>query len=248
MPVPGDQAAHPAPVRHRTVGRLLPLALLAVGLALFFLAGGHEGLNFDELARNRAALQDWVEGHPWLAPPAFTFGYAVAISLSLPIGMLLTVAGGFLFGPVVGALCAATGATLGATAPFLAARSAFGARPRRRVEAALRRMDAGFRDNAFHYLLFLRLVPVFPFWLVNIAPAFTEVPLRTYLAATALGVLPGTVVYALVGSGLGAVIDRGGTPDLGVLFEPAILAPLVGLALLVLLPTVLRRRRGGDSG
>jgi uncharacterized membrane protein YdjX (TVP38/TMEM64 family) len=102
-------------------------------------------------------------------------------------------------------------------------------------------MEAGFRENAFNYLLVLRLIPLFPFWLVNLVPAFLGVPLRTYVVATLLGIIPGSLVYASVGNGLGVVFDQGDTPDLGIIFKPAILGPILGLAALALLPVVYRR-------
>ena len=114
----------------------------------------------------------------------------------------------------------------------------------------VRRMEEGFRRNALSYLLVLRLVPLFPFWMVNLVPAFLGVNLRTYLIGTFLGIIPGGFVYASVGNGLGAVFDAGGTPDLGIIFEPEILIPIIGLALLSLLPIayrMVRKARGGDS-
>ena len=102
-------------------------------------------------------------------------------------------------------------------------------------------MEEGFRRDALSYLLVLRLIPIFPFWLVNIVPAFLGVPLRTYVLGTFVGIIPGSFVYASVGNGLGAVFDAGGTPDLGIIFAPAILLPIVGLAVLALLPIVYRR-------
>ena len=232
----------------RMLGRLLPALLLAAGLALFLLVGPADRLDVFAIAQHRSDLLAWVAARPLLSPLLFTLLYMAAVAFSLPVGLLLTVTAGFLFGPLLGTLAAVVGATGGAVILFLAARSALGARLRDRVAAALRRMDAQFRDNAFNYLLSLRLVPIFPFWLVNIVPAFTDMKLRTYLLATALGILPGTLVYALVGNGLGAVIDAGGTPDLGIVFRPAILAPLLGLGTLALLPVLLRRRRGSMSG
>lgn len=242
-----DAPTVPAATRRRKAGRLLPVALLAAGLAAFLALGGHRWLTLEALERNREALLAWVEIHPVLAPLAFTGAYTAAVACSLPVALLLSVAGGFLFGPVLGTLCAAAGATAGATALFAAARTACAGRLRGRVEAALIRMDAGFRANAFHYLLFLRLVPLFPFWLVNIAAAFAGVPLRAFVPATAIGVVPATLVYALVGNGLGAAIEAGGAPDLGILFEPEILAPMIGLAVLALAPVLVRRWRGRIS-
>jgi uncharacterized membrane protein YdjX (TVP38/TMEM64 family) len=109
---------------------------------------------------------------------------------------------------------------------------------RAKAGPAMRRMEDGFRENALSYLLVLRLVPLFPFWLVNLVPAFLGVPLRTFVIGTFVGIIPGSVVYCLVGSGLGSVFDAGETPDLGIIFEPEILAPIIGLAVLSVIPVV----------
>jgi uncharacterized membrane protein YdjX (TVP38/TMEM64 family) len=102
-------------------------------------------------------------------------------------------------------------------------------------------MEEGFREDALSYLLVLRLVPLFPFFLVNLVPAVLGVPLRTYALGTFFGIIPGTFVYCLVGNGLGAIIDKGGEPDIGKIFEPEILSALIGLALLSLIPVVYKR-------
>ena len=141
------------------------------------------------------------------------------------------------------ALALSLGATAGATVLFLAARYAFADYLRAKAGPAIRRMERGFNENALSYLLFLRLVPVFPFFLVNLAPAFLGVRLGTYVVATAIGIVPGTVVYALVGDGLGAVLDAGLRLDAGIIFQPRFLAPIVGLALLALLPIAYKKLR-----
>lgn len=144
-------------------------------------------------------------------------------------------------------------ATAGATLIFLAARAGLGDAMHRRLVAGsadgeLRRFEAGLRRDAFNYPLMVRLVPAFPFWLVNLAPAFLGIRLRSYVAATFLGIIPGTAVFSWIGAGLGEVFARGEEPDLGLILDPVILGPIVGLALLALLPVVLRRLRGREAG
>jgi uncharacterized membrane protein YdjX (TVP38/TMEM64 family) len=124
---------------------------------------------------------------------------------------------------------------------FLAARTALGDFLRAKAGSGLRRMEDGFRQNAFSYLLVLRLVPIFPFWLVNLVPAFCGVSLRTYALATLIGIVPGSFVFSSVGNGLGALLDRGETPDLMIVFQWEILLPILGLALLALLPILVRK-------
>jgi uncharacterized membrane protein YdjX (TVP38/TMEM64 family) len=142
---------------------------------------------------------------------------------------------------VLGAIVAVIGATAGATVVFLIAKTALGDTLRAKAGPRIRRMEEGFREDALNYLLFLRLIPLFPFWLVNIVPAFLGVRLGVYLVGTFLGIIPGGIVYASVGNGLGAVFDAGGTPDLGIIFRPEILLPIMGLALLALLPVGYRK-------
>jgi uncharacterized membrane protein YdjX (TVP38/TMEM64 family) len=151
--------------------------------------------------------------------------------------------GGFLFGTWTGAGLSVVAATLGSIAVFLAARYAFRDLFRARAGATLARLEEGFRHNDFSYLLFLRLVPVFPFWLINIVPALLGMQLRRYALATLLGIVPASIVYASVGAGLGAVLKRGEQPNLGIIFEWHILLPLLGLAALALLPVVFARLR-----
>ncbi len=224
--------------------RFAPLALLALGLAAFFALGLHRYLDFAALREHREALAAFVAAHRVLAALGFVALYALVTAISVPGGAVLTLAGGYLFGTVLGSVYVVIGATAGATALFLAARSAVGDALRARAGPGLRRMEAGFRENALSYLLFLRLVPLFPFWLVNLVPAFAGVPLGTYVLGTFFGIIPGSVVYAAVGNGLGAVLDAGRAPDLGIVFDPAVLLPILGLAVLALVPVAYKRFKG----
>jgi uncharacterized membrane protein YdjX (TVP38/TMEM64 family) len=229
----------PAPPRS-PARRLAPLALLVLILVLFFGLGLERYVSFAALREHRAALGQFVAAHGALAGLLYVVLYTVAVAASLPGGAVLSVAGGFLFGTVAGSAYVMIGATLGATGLFLAARSAFGDALRRRIGALGNRLARELTDNAFSYLLVLRLVPLFPFWLVNLVPAFAGVRLGTYVLATFIGIIPGTVVFVSIGSGLGAVFDRGGTPDLSLIFSFNILGPLVGLAVLALIPVAYR--------
>jgi uncharacterized membrane protein YdjX (TVP38/TMEM64 family) len=227
--------------RPSAIRRLAPLAVLLAAVAAFFALGLQDYLSFEALRQHREQLLALVEQHPALAPLAFTAVYAAVIALSVPGGAVLTIAGGFLFGILPATLFVLVGATAGATIVFLIARTALGDALRARAGPRIRRMEEGFRQDALSYLLVLRLIPIFPFWLVNIVPAFLGVPVRTYVLGTFVGIIPGSFVYASVGNGLGAVFDAGGTPDLKIIFEPAILLPIVGLAALALLPIAYRR-------
>lgn len=226
------------------VKRFSPLVMLLLAITAAFALGLDDYVSFEQLERNRGWLLDFVDRHAFLAPLGFMLIYAIAIALSLPGGAILTIAGGFLFGIVAGTLYAVVAATLGATVVFLIARTALGDSLRQRAGPAVRRMEAGFRENALNYLLFLRLIPAFPFWLVNLVPAFLGVPLGTYVVATAVGIIPGTLVFASVGNGLGTVFETGGRPDLGIIFKPDIILPIIGLAVLAILPVAYRKIKG----
>ncbi len=233
----------PVTAQKNAFWRVLPLTTLVLGLGAFFAFDLHSYLSFETLKANRVALLDFVDQHRVLAILLYGAGYAVAVAFSFPGASILTLAGGFLLGLTTGTLATVVGATIGATAVFLAARLALGDLLRKKAGSAILKMEAGFQENAFNYLLVLRLAPVFPFWLVNLAPALLKVPLRTYITATFLGIVPGTFVYVSIGNGLGAIFDRGETPDLGIIFEPAILIPITGLALLALLPIAIKKIR-----
>ena len=164
----------------------------------------------------------------------------IASGLQRPIGLAFDIAGGYLLGTWLGALSAVIGATLGATGIFLAARAGFGGLAQR-AGPFVGKLEAGFRADAFNYLLVLRLVPIFPFWLVNLVPALVGVRLRSYMLATFLGIIPGTFVYASLGSGLGEIVQE---PDLGIVFHPSVLLPVIGLAVLALIPVAYKHWRG----
>jgi uncharacterized membrane protein YdjX (TVP38/TMEM64 family) len=227
--------------RKRGAARWVPLACLVLGCVGFFALGWHKYLTFNTIKAHRAELLDWVAARPLWAPLAYMLVYAVAVAFSLPGGAVLTVTGGFLFGTVLGATYAVIGATIGAIVVFLAARTALGDLLRAKTDGVLKRMEDGFRDDAFSYLLVLRLVPLFPFFVVNLAPAFLGVGLGVYAVTTFFGIIPGAVVYASVGSGLGAVFDAGAKPHLGILFTPPILLPILGLCVLALVPVAYKR-------
>jgi uncharacterized membrane protein YdjX (TVP38/TMEM64 family) len=242
---------------------LLPLLLLALILVVGGYAYWQDGFTVQSFVQHRAAIVAFVAGHRVLSVLAFVAIYAAAVSLSIPGGIFLTITGGFLFGVAIGAAASVTGATIGATVIFLLARSALGEPLLRGAGPRASQLARGFRDQAFNYLLFLRLIPAFPFFLVNLVPALAGVRLAPFLAATVIGVIPASIVYALAGRGLDSVIDtqlqwqaqclaRGGTKcplsfDARDVLTPPLLGALVGLALLALMPVVLSRWRARRS-
>ena len=186
--------------------RLWPLFLLLACSALVFAMGWQRYLTLQELVDRREALRTAISGHAVMALLMFTAVYAVTVALSLPGAAVLTLAGGFLFGWFWGGLASLVAATGGAIVVFLIARSALGEPLAARAGPWLSKLRQGFQEDAFNYLLFLRLVPIFPFWLVNLAPALLGVPLSTYVPATAIGIVPGSFAYSIAGQGLDSLI------------------------------------------
>ncbi|MDH5748220.1 MAG: TVP38/TMEM64 family protein [Rhodospirillales bacterium] len=242
MEAPLNDPKRPA-VRHYSFRRLAPLGLIGIGFALFFLLGFDSFLTFETLSEHRKKVMEWTDANYALAVVGFIFTYYVAVMFSLPGAVWMTLAGGFLFGGIEATVYVVVGATLGAVAIFLAARYAFGEYFRAKAGSSLEKMREGFQENALSYLLVLRLIPLFPFWLVNLVPAFLGVPLLTYTIGTFVGIIPGTFIYASVGNGLGAVFEAGNKPDLTMVFKPEILAPIFGLAALSLVPVVYKKLR-----
>ena len=229
--------------RSGPVKRFAPVAVLAAGFAAFFVFGLDQYLSLDALRTHRAELQSFVADHAVLAALVFAAVYTASTALSFPGATALTVAGGFLFGALAGTVYVVGAATLGATIVFMVARSAVGDALRRRAGPWLAKMEAGFQENAFNYLLVLRLVPLFPFFVVNLVPAFLDVRLRTYVAATLVGIIPGSFVFISVGSGLGSVLDMPGELSLGNVLTADVVAALLGLSALSLLPVIYRRMK-----
>jgi uncharacterized membrane protein YdjX (TVP38/TMEM64 family) len=239
--------------------RLAPVAVVVLVMAVVFAMGWHRYLSLETLVRHRAAIEGFVAGRYALAIATFVAIYVAAVALSIPGAVILTITGGVLFGWFVGALAAIVGATTGATIVFLIARGACGEAILRRAGPLAEKLAQGFRADAFHYLLFLRLVPVFPFWLVNLAPAVVGVRVGTFVLATALGIIPGTFAFALVGEGLDSVIAAqeaayrvclsAGRPEcrldfsMTALVTPQLLAALAALGVVALIPVALRKWR-----
>ena len=231
--------------------RAAPLAILAAGTTLVLSMGWHRYISFEQLREHHEALSVWIKARGIWAPVLFGLGYAVMTAFSLPGGALATVVGGFFFGVVTGSIAVILGATMGASILFLAAKSALGEFLRHKSAGWLKRMEEGFREDAFSYLLTLRLIPLFPFWLVNLVPAFLGIKLRTFVVTTFFGIMPGSIVYVSLGNGIGILLDSGGTPDFGIIFKPEVLLPLIGLAILALMPVVYKRyqrRKNGAGG
>ena len=224
----------------RGVGKWGLPAILICGLAGFFATGLHQLIGWEAVARHYAEISHFIEQNRATSYFGFVLFYIAIVAFSLPIASLLTLAAGALLGwPSIGLIVVA--ATAGASLLFIAARGLFRDVLRARAGPFFAKLEAGFAKNAFSYLLFLRLMPVAPFWAVNILPAFSGMRLAQFIGATAIGIIPGTSVYVAVGRGFDHLLARGETPNLAVLNTPHIWLPLAGLALLALLPTLYRQ-------
>ena len=224
------------------------LPLIVIGLvALVGAFTLRDYLTFETLAENRERLLAFRDANYVATVAVFMLAYTVIVAFSLPGATIATLTGGFLFATFPGALFNVTAATLGAICIFLAARWGLGDRLASRMDAAdglVSRIKAGIDDNEWPILFLIRLIPAVPFFVANLVPAFVGVALWKFAVTTFLGIIPGAVVYTSVGAGLGEVFARGETPNLGIIFEPHILFPILGLCLLAALPIMLKAVRG----
>jgi uncharacterized membrane protein YdjX (TVP38/TMEM64 family) len=229
----------------------LPL-LIVVSVAIVGAFTLRDYLSFESLRDNREALLALRDAHYLPTALVFMLAYVAIVAFSLPGATAATLTGGFLFGLFPGALFNVVSATLGAVAIFLAVRSGLGAKMASKIDNAdgtVKRLIDGLHKNELSVLLTMRLVPVLPFFIANLIPAFLGVRLSRFALTTFFGIIPGGVVYTSVGVGLGEVFARGETPNLGIIFEPQILAPLLGLAGLAMLPSFLKlfKRKGSQA-
>ena len=213
--------------------RLLLLAVLIGGVVVFFITGANEYLTYQSLREHRVMLLDWVAANAVLAALTYSLIYALVVAFSLPGGLLMSIVGGFLFGRFLATFLVVISATVGAVLVFLAARTILGDVLRAKVGSKLRLLEAGFKRDAFNYLLVLRLVPLFPFFLVNLVPAFLGVRLRTYVTATIIGIAPASFVFAQFGTGLGSILESSEEFDLSSALTGDVIFALIGLAVLV---------------
>jgi uncharacterized membrane protein YdjX (TVP38/TMEM64 family) len=261
-PPPRDEASGRSP------WRFVPLAVVVALSILIVAMGWHRHLSFEAFVHRHAVLRDFIAYDLTAAVAAYVALYVVVVALSVPGALFLTVAGGIMFGALLGGVAALVGATVGAVCIFLIAKSALGEHLVRRAGPRVAKIAEGFRADAFSYLLFLRLVPIFPFWLVNLVPALAGVRFVPFVAATALGIVPATFAFASVGAGLDSIIAAQEAAyraclatgaascrldfDLTTAVTPQLLAALVALGVVALIPVAVKklraRRMAGSSG
>lgn len=229
--------------------RFLPIAvILSIAILGAFLLKDY--VSFEALRDNREALIAFRDANFLLTVVLFVLAYVAIVGFSLPGGTIATLTGGFLFGVFPGVLFNVVGATIGASVIFMAAKWGLGERLAAKMEdgsGAIKKIKDGIDENQWSMLFLIRLVPAVPFFVANLVPALVGVPLRRFVISTFFGIIPGGLVFTSVGAGLGEVFARGETPDLGVLFEPHILLPILGLCVLALLPIVIKTVRGNKK-
>lgn len=249
--------ATPEPPSTASAGRWLPAAVLVLLVALGYVLGLHRYVSFATLAEHRDALRGWVDSHLVLALAGYMLVYVAVVALSIPGAAVMSLAGGFLFGWALSAPATVIAAVAGAAIVFEIVKTSFGAALAARSGPFLQKLSRGFAANAFSLLLFLRLTPVFPFWAVNAVAGLSGIPLRTFVAATAIGIIPASLAFALIGAGLDGVIDdqlmayqvcaaQNGAENCSITLNPAALVSpellwgLTALGVVALVPVALK--------
>ena len=237
-----SQTSEAADAPKSNIKRYLPLAIIAAALAVFFALGGHKYISLDSLRENQGELKDFVANNAVLAVAGFIGIYALLVAISFPGASFLSIFAGFLFGVVTGTISVVIGATIGATIIFLVARSALGDGLAKRAGPFMQKFEKGLKEDELSYLFILRLVPLFPFFIVNIVPALFNVKLRNYVLTTLFGIIPGALVYVSVGNGIGDALGAGqDVPLKGLMFRPAVILPILGLITLSFIPVIYKK-------
>ena len=225
----------------QTVKRFVPIIFLISGLIFFFIFDGQKYLSLDQIAQQQHNLLVWTTDNFWLSSLIYIATYIIIVTFSIPGAVVMTLLGGFLFGVFPGSLWTMLAATIGSCLVFTAVQFAFGNTLQTKASGSFNKMRKGFENNAFSYLLTLRLIPIFPFFIINIAAGVLKIRLSTFFWATIIGMIPGTVIYTWVGTSLGYVLDKGDKLNMKIIFEPRFILPIIGLALLSLVPTLYKK-------
>jgi uncharacterized membrane protein YdjX (TVP38/TMEM64 family) len=221
--------------------RFLPVIVILLGMAVIYLTGAYRYFSFESLKSYHHELKIFILAHPILVPFLYILAYIILTALSIPGAIFFTLLGGYLFPQPFSTLYVVFSATCGATLVFLAAKTALGDSLKQKAGPFLKKMEKGFQENAASYLLFLRFVPIFPFWIVNLAPAFFAVPLRTFIWTTLVGITPGSIVFTLAGGGLEKILETQQTFSISVIFNTELKIALTLLGILALVPIVIKK-------
>lgn len=224
-----------------TIKRFAPIIFLITGLIFFFIFDGQEYLSLDQVAQQQHNLLVWTTDNFWLSSLIYISTYIIIVTFSIPGAMVMTLLGGYLFGLFPGSLWTMIAATIGSCLVFTAVQFAFSNTLETKASGSINKMRKGFENNAFNYLLTLRLIPIFPFFVINIAAGVLKIRLSTFFWATFIGMIPGTIIYTWVGTSLGYVLDKGDKLNMTIIFEPKFILPIIGLAVLSLVPTLYKK-------
>ena len=246
MPEPRNSVPNQTDAARRAAWRRwLPLGVIVLGVVLFFAFDLDRFVSFQSLRENHQRLADFVAEHLVQAIAGYLLLYVMFVALSLPGAVWLTIAGGFLFGVVTGTILSVIAATTGATLLFLATKTSLGDYLRAHAGPWLAKVERGFADNQWSYLLMMRLFPAIPFWVANLVPAFLGVPLSVFVITTFIGIIPATAIFSTIGAGLGSVLQTSAELSLHSLMTPQVKGALIGLAVLAAMPIAVKflRRR-----
>lgn len=216
------------------------LALLTCLLVAFFYFDLKQYLTFDTLKKYHKVALSWTQDHYLPAVAIYLFIFIGLIACAIPSATFMALFGGFLFGSIA-IIYATIGTTLGGFILFIAIRTALGKSIAAKSTGWLKNMEEGFHKNAFNYLIMMRLVPVFPCWISNISAGVMNVPIKTFLLATTIGVFPSTAIYVMVGRGLDTFFSSGKTPTVDLLLTPSLFIPLLALAIISIIPIFYKR-------
>ena len=221
--------------------KFIPILIIIILMVAVYFSGVLQYFTFEKLQLHRQQILELVSDRFFLSSALFISLYIVVAALSLPIGALLSITGGFLFSQPFSTIYIVIGASIGASIIFLAAKTALGDILKKNSEGLLAKIEAGFRKDGVSYLLFVRLVPIFPFWLINLAAAFLGVPFRTFFWTTFVGIIPGTFVFSQAGAGLGAILDANEGFSIHGIFNWQVKIALIALGIFALIPIVIKK-------
>ena len=219
--------------------KILPIAFLIISIIAFFSFGGQNYLSLNVLKENYQSIIAFANSYFLLSILVFSCLYIVVVALSIPGATIMTLLGGLLFGLVLGSFIVVISATLGASIVFFAVRTALG--DSLKTKGSIEKMRRGFEKDVFNYLLALRLIPIFPLFIINIAAGIFGVKFRDFFWATLLGMVPGSVVYVWVGTSFAYAIQQGDEINLGIILEPQFIVPIVALAILLVVPVFIKK-------
>ena len=224
------------------IKRKLPILILVIGLIIFYSSDITNYVSMENFSKHYKTILLWSNNHVVYSILIFVITYIAVVSFSIPIATILTLVGGFLYGVYLGTILVVVSATIGGVITFISFRYSFNNNSNKKIsEGQINNFQKGFRKNAVSYLLFLRLVPLFPFFLVNIACGLIKIKTKDFILGTFFGIIPGTFVYVWVGSGIGFTFMKGSDINYKIIFEPQILFPLLALSILALIPIVYKK-------